>query len=289
MVYDCFQFFNEIDILRLRLHTLKNVVDRFVISEATVTFSGEPKPLYFEQHRELFSEFEGRIIHKVVEDTPDGSPFERDSFQKCAVIRGLSECSGDDLVIFSDVDEVPNPVKVRECLNAFRNDRIYHFAQRMFYYYLNLEEVSGKLLSFSGDFPGVREKRWLGTKMCAYSMLSGLSLEQLRFPERIEQGIRVADGGWHFSYMGGDKKMSVADRVAEKVRMAAHQEFNNARVHSRISQNIEKQKDIFGRRSKFKRLEIDGSFPEYLVAHQDEFSHLILKPTETRRFFGIFD
>ena len=51
MVYDCFQFFNELDILKLRLHIMDPVVDRFVISEATETFSGNPKPLYYEENK----------------------------------------------------------------------------------------------------------------------------------------------------------------------------------------------------------------------------------------------
>ena len=86
MVYDCFQFFNELDILKLRMHVLNDVVDKFVISEATVTFSGEKKPLYFQENREMFREFEDKIIHKVVDDTPmDTSAFMRDSHQKCAV------------------------------------------------------------------------------------------------------------------------------------------------------------------------------------------------------------
>ena len=80
MVYDCFQFFNELDILKLRMHVLNDVVDKFVISEATVTFSGEKKPLYFQENREMFKEFEDKIIHKVVDDTPmDTSAFMRDS------------------------------------------------------------------------------------------------------------------------------------------------------------------------------------------------------------------
>ena len=101
MVYDCFQFFNELDILKLRMHVLNDVVDKFVISEATVTFSGEKKPLYFQENREMFKEFEDKIIHKVVDDTPmDTSAFMRDSHQKCAVARGLEGAKDDDIVIF---------------------------------------------------------------------------------------------------------------------------------------------------------------------------------------------
>ena len=65
MVYDSFQFFNELDILLLRMHILNDVVDKFVISESTVTFSGDAKPLYYEENKEMFQEFEHKIIHNV--------------------------------------------------------------------------------------------------------------------------------------------------------------------------------------------------------------------------------
>ena len=282
MIYDCFQFFNEIDLLKLRLSVLDPVVDRFVISESTVTFSGHPKPLFYEENKGLFERFRAKIIHNVVRDTPDVNPFERDSFQKCAVQRGLAGATDDDVVIFSDADEIPDPVKVREVLDRFQADRVYHFAQRMFYFYLNLEEVTGNLVSFTGDFDGVRRKKWLGTKMCSRRLLGTYTLEQLRFPERKAIGVRVDDGGWHFSYMGGDRKQGVAERVADKVRFAAHQEYNTPEVLSKIANNISKQKDIFGRRSKFVRVEIDATFPDYLVRHQSEFAHLIL-PRPARR------
>ena len=85
MVYDCFQFFNELDILNLRLHIMSPIVDKFVISEATTTFSGLPKPLYYEENKEMFKEFEDKIIHVVVDDTPPGDTHVRDTFQKSAV------------------------------------------------------------------------------------------------------------------------------------------------------------------------------------------------------------
>ena len=157
MVYDCFQFFNELDILKIRLNVLAPVVDRFVISEATETFSGIKKPLYYEENKELFAAFQDRIIHVVVDDTPQGDTHYRDTFQKNAVTRGLKDCTDDDIVIFSDLDEIPNPDKIREILQDFQADRIYHFAQRLFYCYLNLEEDSGSLLCYAGEVEGVAQ------------------------------------------------------------------------------------------------------------------------------------
>ncbi|MCM1182512.1 MAG: glycosyl transferase GT17 family protein [Roseburia sp.] len=282
MVYDCFQFFNELDILKIRLNVLNPVVDRFVISEATETFSGIKKPLYYEENKEMFAEFADKIIHVVVADTPKGPEWgthERDTFQKNAVTRGLKDCTDDDIVIFSDLDEIPNPDKIREILRDFREDKIYHFAQRLFYCYLNMEEVSGKLLSYAGEFEGVARKKWIGSKMLSYKLLreQNLLLGELRFPERKEIGIRVEDGGWHFGYMGGHGEKDIRRRVQEKVVSAAHQEYNSRHVLSQVTDRIKEGKDIFGRDAQFVRCEIDETFPQYIREHQKELAFLIMQ------------
>ena len=250
----------------------------FRSSEATETFSGLKKPLYYEENKAMFAEFEDKIIHVVVEDTPQGGTHERDTFQKNAVTRGLAGCTDDDIVIFSDLDEIPNPDKIREILQNFQEDKIYHFAQRLFYCYLNMEEVSGSLLSYAGEFEGVARKKWIGTKMLSYKLLreQHLLLGELRFPERKEIGIRVEDGGWHFGYMGGHGEKDIRKRVQEKVVSAAHQEYNSKHVLSNVTDQIKDGKDIFGRNAQFVRCEIDESFPAYIREHQKELDFLIM-------------
>ncbi|WP_130836104.1 glycosyl transferase GT17 family protein [Lachnoclostridium sp. Marseille-P6806] len=278
MVYDCFQFFNELDILDLRLHILSDVVDRFVISESTVTFSGDPKPLFYEENRELFREFKDRIIHVVVDDTPmDCDAYARDHHQKCAVMRGLTEAKPEDIIIFSDVDEIPDPETLRELLPAVEDGRIYMLAQRLFYCFLNLEDVSGKNLSTTGEFEGAEPKRWLGTKICRKRLLSQYTTEQLRDREQQAIGVRVDRGGWHFSYMGGGKDQSVEDRVRYKIRSAAHQNYNNRRTLFEVGSNLRSKKDILGRDSELVVSVIDDSYPRYLREHIDRFSYLLYK------------
>ena len=206
MVYDCFQFFNELDILLLRMKVMNDVVDKFVISESTVTFSGVSKPLYFQENKEMFAEFADKIIYQVVDDSPmgpDTDAFMRDSHQKCAVARGLKDAKPEDVIIFSDVDEIPNPDAVRSILENFDDSKIYALAQRNFYCYLDMEEKSGNLLSVTGEFDGFtgRDRRWLGTKICKYSMLENYTTEQLRDKAQKHLMVRVPEGGWHFSYM----------------------------------------------------------------------------------------
>ena len=276
MVYDSFQFFNELDILKLRMNVLKDVVDYFVISESTVTFSGDPKPLYYNENKEMFKEFEHKIIHNIVDDTPmDCNAFMRDHHQKCAVARGLKNCKPDDIIIFSDVDEIPNPDTLRELLPNVEDGKIYMMAQRLFYCYLDMEEVSGNLLSVTGEFDGVEKKQWLGTKVCRYSVLDNYTTEELRNKEQKEIGVRVPNGGWHFSYMGGGKKQSTADRVKYKIKSAAHQEYNNRHILWNVKKNIKNMQDIFGRDSKLELVEIDDTYPKYLREHLDEYKYLL--------------
>lgn len=166
MVYDCIPFFNELDILNLRLHILDPLVDKFIIEEATVTFSGEPKELCFAKNKELFKEFLPKIEYIVVDNSPvQMTTHERDKFQKNALERGLKNASDEDVIILSDADEIPNPKVLKEIIDHFDSGKVYHLAQRMFYCYLNMEEMSGKLLSVTGEFPGVHRKMWLGTKV----------------------------------------------------------------------------------------------------------------------------
>ena len=284
MIYDCFQMFNELDILKLRLNVMNPVVDRFVISEATVTYSGQPKPLYFEEHKDDFAQFADKIIHVTVTDTPAGYTHDCDTFQKNAVARGLKECSDDDIIIFSDIDEIPDPAKVRDiCKKMHENkngelNNIYQFVQRMFYCYLNMEEVSGNLLACCGDFPDIKEKKWIGTKICSWKTAREMSLGDLRWSKVRPTDIRVDNAGWHFGYMGGSGEKDVKKRVAEKVKAAAHQEFNNRDTLSQTEDLIDDGKDIFGREAQFRIVPIDNTYPKYLRDHISEYAYLIKKP-----------
>jgi len=278
MIFDCFLFFNELDLLKIRLHTLNPIVDYFVLTESTVTFSGDPKPLYYSENRKLFSEFEHKIIYNLVTDTPTGggvTAFDRDGFQKAARSRGLANCNPEDIIIYSDLDEIPNPVAIKKIIPCFNRDVVYQFAQRQFYFYLNNEEVSGNLLSYAGEYEGVKEKKWLGSYMFSFGLLGQRNSHDLRVDKSESGSVRVDQGGWHFTYMGGDAK-KVVDRVAHKIRSAAHQEFNNAKILSKLEKRIKSGKDIFGRKAKFKLVDLDNTFPRYLLENLYQFEHLIM-------------
>ena len=278
MIFDCIPFFNELDILKLRMQILAPIVDYFVLEESTVTFSGEPKEMVFAQNRDLFAEFADKIRYVAVEDSPmEGvTTHERDKYQKNQLIRALSDAKAEDIIIFSDVDEIPNPKTLERLIAQFEPDKIYHLAQRMFYCFLNMEEVSGNLLSITGEFPGVERKQWLGTKVCSFAELPAEGIVYLREVSPADpRSVRIADGGWHFGYMGGDGERDVAKRIGIKVRAAAHQEYNSKRYLNEAVDRLLCGEDIFDRDAKFVRVEIDESFPAYLREHQQEYEFLI--------------
>lgn len=291
MVYDCIPFFNELDILKLRLHILDPIVDWFVIEESTVTFSGQPKELCFEKNKEMFREFLPKIKYIVVDDSPaELSTHERDKYQKNALIKGLKDAGDEDVLILSDVDEIPNPKVLKQIIEKFEPDNIYHLAQRMFYCYLNMEEVSGNLLSITGEFPGVERRMWLGTKVFAKRNIPKEGIIDLREASTASlNAVRVEDGGWHFGYMGSRNETDVSRRIGTKVVAAAHQEYNNQDTLAEARDRLILGQDIFGRKAKFERVEIDNSYPEYLLEHLEEYRYLILPPVSSARriFTGI--
>lgn len=278
MIYDCIPFFNELDILKLRMQILSPYVDKFVLEESTVTFSGEPKEMIFAKNRDMFREFEDKILYVAVDNSPMSgvTTHERDKFQKNQLIRAMTEAKPDDIVIFSDVDEIPNPKVLQKIVQNFDQEKIYHLAQRMFYCFLNMEEVSGNLLSITGEFQGVDRKQWLGTKICCFKNLPKEGIVFLRevSPED-PRSVRVPDGGWHFGYMGGDGERDVAKRIGIKVQAAAHQEYNKSRYLNEAVDRLLCGEDIFDRNAKFIRVPIDDSYPEYLREHQEEYAFLI--------------
>ncbi len=297
MVYDCIPFFNEIDILKLRLNILDPLVDRFVIEEARYTFSGMEKELCFEKNKDLFKEFLPKIDYIVVDECREEfTTHERDNFQKNFLINGLNSATDDDVIILGDADEIPDPETLKKIIDRFDPDRVYHLVQRLFYCYLNYEEISGKLLSITGEFPdelrspdkwtgsGISDKAvkpqhkmWLGTKVFSKKNIPADGIIRIReIKPEDSRSIRVPNGGWHFGYMGSHHETDVAKRIGDKVIAAAHQEYNSEDYLKEAKDRLLLGEDMFRRNSEYRRVEIDETFPQYLRDHMDEYDYLIM-------------
>jgi len=287
-IYDCFTFFNELELLEIRLNELDAVVDKFVLVEATLTHQGTPKPLVYEHNKERFKDFHHKLIHVVVDKYPENTGADAwvyEIHQRNMIVNGLVDAKPEDLIMISDIDEIPRPEKVRE---AARSTKISLFRQQMFYYYLNclnstLHNAStyawhGALALPRGqiDRP-IQEYRDIARIMSNRfhpKPLNRIYWIMKLWWERRKKGFStrfIHDAGWHFSYLGG------VERIIAKIESFAHTEYNSDtyKNRERIEQAIAKGEDIFGRDFKYRSVPIDGTFPRYVQKNQDRFQHLI--------------
>jgi beta-1,4-mannosyl-glycoprotein beta-1,4-N-acetylglucosaminyltransferase len=281
MIYDCFPFFNELDILKLRLNILDPYVDRFVIEEATTTFSGQPKELCFEKNKDMFKEFLHKITYIVVDENPtDVNAFERDVFQKNHLIEGLKDATDKDIIMLSDCDEIPSPKALKWVFDNFDPSKVYHLAQDNFYAFFNMMEISGNLLETEGEFPEIpdRQRKWLGTKITSLSQIPNDGIVRLRdqIATTDPRSVRVPEGGWHFGYMGGHHETDAAKRIGVKVKAAAHQEYNDREILAETMDQLILGRDLLGRDAEFARVEMDDRYPKYLLEHLDEYNYLVM-------------
>ena len=274
--YDCFIFFNELDILELRLNMLYQHVDYFVLVEATKTFTGVDKPLYYNENKERFSQFNDKIIHMIVDDMPDsfielserqGDDLDnsiildclttpnvpknevhwlREFYQKEQIKKALISCNDDDIIFISDLDEIWESKLILD----YNFDGIYRLNQKVYTYYLNMRS----------------SEDWYGTIITKYKNIKNYSVNHIRTPNRNTY-TAIPNGGWHYTFQGG------ADMIRKKIESYGHQELNRPdiknSIHIRMANNI----DVFGRGF---ALKIENEFlPEYVLNNLEKYKHLI--------------
>lgn len=292
-IFDVFPFFNELDLLEIRLNILDPYVDYFVLSECTKTFSGLEKPLFYEENKKRFKKFNHKIIHNVV--TQDASQSElinrgkkygtsveaqqRDTYQKDLIKEKLLEiCNREDIFLWSDLDEIPNPEVIKSIPEFFESNTIFHLAQKNYLGYLNLLEVGGIISGMTRDFypDDGEQKKWLGTKIIDFNILEKYTFTELRNYIPEANNSRISNGGWHWSYVGSEG-LNVEERILKKVECAAHVEYNNNQVKTNIPE-VNNGKDPFGRSyANYVTEQIDDSYPEYILKNLKKYDYLIKK------------
>lgn len=213
-IVDCFIFYNELDLLNYRLNILNDYVDYFVIVESTHSFAGNPKTLFYSDNKHLFEKFNEKIVHIVVDDFPYKYPninyiknqqWENDRFQRNAISRGINilNLSLDDVLIITDLDEIPNPDIIDKIKKGEIIINIHSLEMDLYYYNLYTK----------------KNFKWIVSKILSYEKYNELKLtcNEIRYLKcRI-----IENGGWHLSYFGDSKF------IANKIKNASHQEFNN--------------------------------------------------------------
>ena len=127
-IFDCVTFFEENRLMKLRFNILNDYVDHFVVCEGKFDHQGKKKKINFNKNN--YPEFKNKIIHIIVGEFPKNlNPWERQAFQRENILTGIKKAKDNDLILFSDPDEIPNLAKLKK--NNLKK-KIYYFFTRSF-------------------------------------------------------------------------------------------------------------------------------------------------------------
>lgn len=242
-IIDTFIFYNELEMLKFRLTELNEHVDYFVLVEMTKTFAGNDKELYYGSNKDMFSEFNDKIIHIVVTPPEDLTAWKREFFQRNSIMRGLDklELDDDDIILIHDTDEIPD---IEDILT--KDIEIVRKGMRSAFenYYYNLNNKIDEHITC-----GI---------VCSYGVIKNSSPQSIR--ESWYTFIHTYKG-WHFSYFGDEYFIS------NKIKNFAHQEYNDDYYTDvdRIKDVVENNKDVFDRGKEnaiMRRIELSDYLPK---------------------------
>ena len=290
-IFDCFMFYDEEVVLDIRLNSLKNSVDCFVVVESKFYHNGKKRDLKFDINK--YPKFKEKIIYIVQDEEPlnletvkkeddEGiksykyifNAHKRENFQRNLISKGLEKANEDDLIMISDVDEIPN----LKDLNVARvNNKIVIFEQNIFYYKLNRY-----LEGFT----------WHGTKACKKKNLKSPQwirnvknkkfgfwrLDTFFSENKYINKIFIKNGGWHFS------NLKNPEDIENKLKSYLHhRDFDVENIDlkeiSKLMKNNETIYDMFAdkREKKFsenkRKLNLypKNKLPQYVLNNENKF------------------
>ncbi len=264
-VYDCFTFDGE-DCLDLRLRTLWDRVDHFVIVEAEVTFAGTAKALQFDAERYAWAASKIRYITlQAAEFAACETAWDRERFQRNALRRGYADAAEHDVVIIADVDEIIRPEKIF----AVAPGSVHVFEMLMLYFYC--------------DYLMVSDPFWRKPVAVAGAYALAHEAEDIRNSADLRAAaevVDVPDAGWHFSYLGG------MDMIERKLERFSHQNLNKPRYKDREKNlaRIYAGKDIYRRAKRWGRVHMgdfgNATVAKWFVQRPELFSPAAIQPLD---------
>ena len=264
-IYDCFTFFNELDLLEIRLEELWDTVDYFVLAEATVTHTGLFKPLYFQQNQSRFEKYKTKIRHIVVESMPGGEHnlWGRENYQRQCLGQGLWDKSPEDLIIVTDVDEVPRASVVEQLKHDQSHTRWILFAPQYLYKlnYLRVKTTNGVawqagpsiIVTKSSEFTDAQTER-------------SFTFPWVSLPENTAF---IAHGGWHWSSLGDNQ------HCIQKIHSFVHSNENVPEIvnNFNIEQFIANKGSHHAPGEFFETVALDDYFPQFVQQNKQKLSN----------------
>lgn len=263
-VYDCFTFFNELDLLEIRLHELYDAVDYFVIAEANMSHSGNPKEYVLQANWERFAAFHDKIRYLQIDDFPvTDNSWVREKFQRDALRRGLHDVSPEDLIIISDLDEIPRG----EIVEMIKEDT------NMYERYVLRVPLFRYKFNFLKWYQPVINPQMIVTRASVFTNPERERDYTHAWLPPAPDVVYLDHAGWHFSYLGDDKN------AVHKLKNFAHTEQNIPEIVDVFSiDRMIKEKcgpnpaDV----EKFEYVVLDDYFPKCVVENQEKYKDLII-------------
>jgi beta-1,4-mannosyl-glycoprotein beta-1,4-N-acetylglucosaminyltransferase len=247
--------------MELRFAILNDVVDKFIVCESIYDHRGREKKINFSKKN--FPRLEQKIEHIVIEKKfPEkNTPWQNQSWQREYIFEGLKDADSEDLIMFSDPDEIPNPRKLKKMILK-KNFGI--FFQNMYTYKLNLFNKY--------------ESPWEGTRICKKKNLKSIDwLRHKVLSKNLKYGFWrfdkekniqiIKDGGWHFNYLLKPGEIAKKFKSLAETSWDKEEFFNEENIIKKINQ----KKDLFNRGHFFEKVEIDESYPKYLQDNKKKY------------------
>ena len=281
-IFDCFTFFNEFDLLELRLQTLWDVVDSFVIVEANCTFTGKPKTYAFLDNPDRFKPYMSKIVHVKVEDMPIAKgAWACEHHQRQSIANGLSQAKPDDFIIVADADEIVKPAALTSALEVGQG-AITIFVLEDFNFKLNLKAHRSKLnkgacMIQRKHFRSAQALREVRARR-SYSLPDFLekpfwTWDVFRTHRRLLNRVVVPNGAWHFSFVMDP------EQIRTKMGSYAHVERNrpDELTDSSILGRIKRMRSMRDEPLSVVDLE---HLPRPIAMHKSSWKHLLFDPIQ---------
>jgi hypothetical protein len=258
-IYDCFTFYNEFDLLEIRLAELYNTVDHFVLVEANQTFTNRPKPYLFEENQARYSQYLDKIIHVKVEMPSSNDPWVNETHQRNAIMEGVKDAQPDDIIIISDCDEVLRA----SAINQMRTTSGEVFSLRM------------PLFNFKFNYMRTTPGEYDAWAMAARKQVMDNNSPNVLRNQRFNpyQFTIIEHAGWHFGYLGN------REFLVDKAKSFSHQEVNRPEFIEQIDieASIRERKEWDrSQPAKYEIVELDSYFPVALLNNKEKYQQYIL-------------
>lgn len=259
MIYDCFIFADELDLLEIRLEELYPVVDRFVLCEAGTTFSGKPKELVFEHNKNRFAKYLDKIEHIICELPTNCTSWAREHEQRRAMGRALQQLKADDYIVISDCDEIPERTTIAKAIQTL-TDNPQYVGPLTLTYQLYYGKLTHKVIEPEDH------RRWRSAIIVPGNIFSGDCQEYKQNRGSYPYSYL---GGWHFSYLGS------AAQIIKKIESYAHTEFDTPEIKNKIQERLDRCEELLGRPGfVIQKVDVDDTYPIALRNAPEKYAHL---------------